>query len=159
MNYFLLAQGIPIQRCIIYQDNQSAILLEVNGRASAGQRSRHMNIKYFFITDRINKKECEIKYCPTNQMIADHLTKPLQGQLFRSFRSILMNVDPSIPDAYMSLDRSCFAKSRRPSAYVISFSQPARSSYKFPWSFIIIRRYPPHLTRSNHRHHHHHDSR
>lgn len=36
---------------VVYQDNQSAILLEKNGKEFSGKRMQHMNIKYFFITD------------------------------------------------------------------------------------------------------------
>ena len=54
----------------------------------------------------------KIKHCPTKQMLADPLTKPLQGSEFREFRSKMMNVDPTIPDWEMSWDRGeTFAKS------------------------------------------------
>ena len=32
----------------------------------------------------------EIKYCPTEMMLADYFTKPLQGRLFHSLRDIIM---------------------------------------------------------------------
>jgi hypothetical protein len=41
--YFLEAQGYDIKDSITYQDNQSSILLEKNGRASSGKRTRHIN--------------------------------------------------------------------------------------------------------------------
>lgn len=47
-NYFMEAQGFKPRKTVIYQDNQSAILLEKNGCESSGKRRRHMNIKYFF---------------------------------------------------------------------------------------------------------------
>ena len=40
---------------IIYQDKQSAIILENNGRQSISKRTRHINIRYYFITSRIVK--------------------------------------------------------------------------------------------------------
>ena len=40
--------------------------------------------------DRVNKKEVEIKYCPTTLMLGDYFTKPLQGNLFRRFRDVIM---------------------------------------------------------------------
>jgi hypothetical protein len=49
----------------MYQDNMSAILLEKNGRKSAGKRSRHLNICYFFLTDIKEQGWLNIKYCPT----------------------------------------------------------------------------------------------
>jgi hypothetical protein len=79
----------------IYQDNQSAMLLEKNGKASSGRRTRHINIRYFFVTDRVAKGEMIIRYCPTKEMLADFLTKPLQGTPFRQFRDTIMNIDPA----------------------------------------------------------------
>jgi hypothetical protein len=58
--YFLEAQGFKVSDSIIYQDNQSAILLEKNGRASSSKRTRHVNIRYFFVTDRIANGEVSV---------------------------------------------------------------------------------------------------
>ena len=55
--YFLLSQGYGIIENLLLQDNKSSILLEQNGRASSGKHTRHINIRYFFITDRVNMKE------------------------------------------------------------------------------------------------------
>jgi hypothetical protein len=88
---FLEAQGYRASDNVVYQDNQSAMLLERNGRASSGKRTRHVDIRYFFVTDRINQKQMRVEYCPTEEMIADFFTKPLQGSLFRKFRTFLLN--------------------------------------------------------------------
>jgi Reverse transcriptase (RNA-dependent DNA polymerase) len=90
--YFLEAQGYDIKDSIIYQDNQSSILLEKNGRASSGKRTRHINIRYFFVTDRIASNEVSIEYCPTGNMISDYFTKPLQGTPFKKLRDYIMNL-------------------------------------------------------------------
>ena len=79
---------------VVYQDNQSAILLE-KSKASSSKRTPHINIRYFFVTDRIAAKEVSVQYCPTGEMIADFFTKPLQGSLFKKFRDQIMNVDPT----------------------------------------------------------------
>ena len=93
--YFLQAQGYGVEEAIIYQDNQSAILLAKNGRGLSSKRTRHINIRYFFVADRIASKEVKVEYCPTGDMIADYFTKPLQGSLFKKFRDFIMNGDPS----------------------------------------------------------------
>ena len=87
---FLRAQGYPIHTSKFAQDNESAIRLERNGRASAGQKSRHINIRYFWITDRLRTDSILLEHCPTESMLADFLTKPLQGNLFRKFRAVLL---------------------------------------------------------------------
>ena len=93
--YFLEAQGHAVTDNILYQDNKSLMLLEMNGRASSSKRTRHINIRYFFVKDRVSQHEVRIEYCPTKEMIADYFTKPLQGPLFYKLRDQIMNIDPS----------------------------------------------------------------
>ena len=50
---FLSAQGYDVKENEFFQDNQSAMKLEKNGRALCGQKSRHIDIRYFFMKDRI----------------------------------------------------------------------------------------------------------
>jgi hypothetical protein len=88
--YFLLSQGYGIIENLLLQDNRSSILLERNGRASSGKRTRHINIRYYFISDRVNMKEISIDWCPTKKMVADYMSKPLQGSLFRELRDYIM---------------------------------------------------------------------
>ena len=97
---FLKAQGINVRRNYLYQDNHSAMRMERNGRQSAGPRSRHINIRFFFVKDRIQKGEVHLMYCPTEHMVADFFSKPTQGALFKYFRNIVMGYAPTpvIPD-------------------------------------------------------------
>jgi hypothetical protein len=93
--YFMQAQGYEIKDNILYQDNKSAILLQKNGKASSGKRTKHINIRYFFITDRVSQGELSVVWCPTGEMVGDFATKPLQGALFKKFRDIIMGVVPA----------------------------------------------------------------
>ena len=58
---------------------------------SAGKRTRHLNIKYFFVTDAVKRQEVKIQYCATKNMIANYFTKPLQGEKFKRFRRGILN--------------------------------------------------------------------
>ena len=87
---FMNEQGYYLQTNDIFQDNQSAIRMERNGRNSCTGNSRHIHIRYFFVKDRQDKGEIDIKYCPTENMLADFFTKPLQGTLFEKFRDVIM---------------------------------------------------------------------
>ena len=87
---FLGAQGYDVHTNIFEQDNESAIRLEKNGRTSAGPKSRHINIRYFWLKDRVISEGITIRHCPTLQMLADFFTKPLQGNLFKQFKSVLL---------------------------------------------------------------------
>ena len=70
---------------IVYEDNMSTIALVRNGKSSS-DKTRHIAIRYFFISDRIMNKEISVDYMP-----ADDLTKPLQGTLFKNLRDKLLN--------------------------------------------------------------------
>ena len=90
---FLEAQGIDVRENVLYQDNKSAILLQENGKASSGKRTRALNIRYFFVHDQINKGNLHVVYCPTDEMRGDYPTKPLQGQVFHEHRAFIMGHD------------------------------------------------------------------
>ena len=90
--YFMESQGYKLRENIILQDNNSTILLAKNGRRSSGKRTRHVQIRYFFIHDRLEKhQELCIKYCPTEQMTSDYLSKPTQGRTYRKHRDAILN--------------------------------------------------------------------
>ncbi len=93
---FLEAQGYAVVDNILHQDNRSAIPLEKNGKMSSGKRTKHIAICYFFVTDRIRAGEISPKWFPMGEMIADFLTKLLQGAMFWKFRDLLMGVVPTV---------------------------------------------------------------
>ena len=63
--------------------------MEDNVQESCTGNSRHINIRNFFVKDRVYKK-IELKFCPTHLMIADYFTNILQGKLFKLFRDLIM---------------------------------------------------------------------
>jgi hypothetical protein len=93
--YFLKAQGQMVTDSILYQDNMSSMLLEKNGRSSSTKRTRHINIRYFFVKDHVDSGELRIEHCPTKEMWAGYFTKPLQGISFYKLRDEIMNIDPT----------------------------------------------------------------
>ena len=86
----LLSQGVSIARNIIYQDNQLAELLVDIGKKSSSKQTRHLNIRYFLVTDAIARKECEIVWIPREGMYADYMTKAQVGAEFRCMRDFVM---------------------------------------------------------------------
>ena len=92
--YFLNEQGYNLDKNILYEDNQSAMSIAKNGVRSCGQNSRHYLIRYYFIKDRLTKDNIEIQYCPTQHMLADFFTKPLQSSLFKLLRDVIMGILP-----------------------------------------------------------------
>ena len=86
---FLRAQGYDILTGTVYQDNQAAIRMGEAGRSNS-DRTRHIKIRYFFVKQYIDSGELVLVYYPTDRMIADILTKPLQGELFVRLRDLLL---------------------------------------------------------------------
>jgi hypothetical protein len=78
--------SIPIP-IYIKCDNQSCIALAKNPENHA--RSKHIEIKYHFIREKIEDKSVEILYCPTEEMIADIFTKQISKVKFEEFRSMM----------------------------------------------------------------------
>jgi hypothetical protein len=113
--YFLMAQGYKVTDNIILQDNKSAMLLENNGKRSSGKRTRHIDIRYFFVTDRIGSNEVRVKHCPTDDMIGDYFTKPLQGKKFVQFRDAILNIDTSECKTCMNSDKGAKEDDSNPS--------------------------------------------
>jgi hypothetical protein len=59
-----------VKGIIIRQDNQSTITMIKNNRPTS-QRSRHIDIRYFFLRDQHRSMGVDIVYTPTADMIAD----------------------------------------------------------------------------------------
>ena len=74
---------------IVYQDNQSTIQLMNSGPAS-NSKSKHVRIRTFWLRERIQEGDFVAVYKPTEEMIADGLTKPLQGASFDKFADLIL---------------------------------------------------------------------
>jgi hypothetical protein len=87
---FLEAQGYDVEKNIVYHDNKSMILLDTNSKKSLGKPTRALDIRYYFITDQVEKGNAQIEHCGTNNMVGDFFTKPLQGKKFQKFRNDIL---------------------------------------------------------------------
>jgi hypothetical protein len=76
----------------------SALSLEKNGRILSSKQTKHTKAKFFLIKDYCKAGEVDVRYCPTDVMWADVLTKPLQGQKFRDMRAFVQNCSRSYDD-------------------------------------------------------------
>ena len=80
---FVKSQGYECE-IIVGQDNQSTITM-VTTVHKESMRTRHIKVRYFWLRERIKLGELSLKYVPTGAMLADILTKPMQGTMFRNF--------------------------------------------------------------------------
>lgn len=72
---------------VIYEDNQSCI--RVADDQKSNKRMKHLDIKYHFIVEAIKGDEIQIQYKPTNEQLADIMTKGLGRNLFIEHRANL----------------------------------------------------------------------
>ena len=73
----------------VHEDNQACILMGNNMKSS--RSAKHYEIRLHFLQESIQKKVIKFKYCPTDVMIADALTKPLDKEKFLFFREKLLS--------------------------------------------------------------------
>jgi len=64
----------------ITEDNQGAIAIAHNPVDHA--RTKHIDIRYHFVREAVQKRLVELKYCSSREMTADVLTKPLSKEQF-----------------------------------------------------------------------------
>ena len=88
---FLESLGFPPEPALVYQDNMSTMNLAINGRSNS-DRTKHIKLRYFFIKQYLDSGEFELVHCPTDLMIADVLTKPMQGDKFIRLRDLLLGI-------------------------------------------------------------------
>ncbi|KJZ70562.1 hypothetical protein HIM_10030 [Hirsutella minnesotensis 3608] len=72
---------------IIYGDNQGAIALARNPQFHA--RTKHIDVQHHFVREKQHSGEVDLQYVPTDQQVADGLTKALPKDRFEVFRSAL----------------------------------------------------------------------
>ena len=70
----------------IYEDNQAAIKMSKNPQFHG--RCKHIEIKYHFIRELVANKQLVLHYCPTEEMVADMLTKGLCRDQFNKLRNM-----------------------------------------------------------------------
>jgi hypothetical protein len=73
---------------IVHGDNQSAIAIAKNGVRS--NRTKHVDVKYHFVTEAIENGEVILKWVSTHDQQADIFTKALPAPAFHKFRKELM---------------------------------------------------------------------
>ena len=72
---------------VLFEDNQGAIALCKNPKDHG--RTKHIDIRYHFVRNTVENKLVELRYCSTDQMIADAFTKPLPRVKFEHLRSLI----------------------------------------------------------------------
>jgi hypothetical protein len=93
--YFMTEQGYNLET-EIKEDNRSTMILMKNGRLSSGKRTKHLDIRYFYVKDLIDRGVVKLSHCISDERLGDFFTKPIQGKRFHILRDILLNIDSTV---------------------------------------------------------------
>ena len=74
----------PQTPILIKEDNQGTISIARNPISHS--RTKHIDVKFHYIREALEDGIIDLIYCPTEQMTADILTKPLARQQFETFQ-------------------------------------------------------------------------
>ena len=72
---------------MLKEDNHVVIELSRNPRFH--NRTKHIDVAFHFIRERIASNEVKVVYCPSNDMLADIITKGLATGRFQKLRNLL----------------------------------------------------------------------
>jgi hypothetical protein len=78
---FLEELGFPQKSTVLFEDNQACILLSRNPQLHS--RTKHIQIRYHFIREKVSSKEITLQYISTKDQLADMFKKSLPGYLLR----------------------------------------------------------------------------
>ena len=79
--------GDKLETTVVHCDNQSCIKLTKN--LVFHDRSKHLDMKYHYIRDLVQRKTVKLQYIATSEQVADILTKPLPLRYFVQLRGKL----------------------------------------------------------------------
>jgi hypothetical protein len=80
--------GLKQGTITLFEDNQPCIKIAENPLNS--DNTKHIRVNYFFVRERVQRNEIQLNYIPTDQMLADCLTKNLDKIKVLKFRKAIM---------------------------------------------------------------------
>ena len=87
MKKLLSDYGITQDTIVVYYDNSSAI--DISKNLVQHSKTKHIEIRYHFIRDLVEKKIVALEYIPIKRQNADIFTKPLDRSKFETFRQVI----------------------------------------------------------------------
>ena len=91
LKHQLLDYGVRLSKVPLYCDNTSAMNLTKN--AIQHSKTKHIEVRYHFIRDHVQKGDCEIQFVKTENQLVDLFTKPLASDRFNKLRTELGILD------------------------------------------------------------------
>jgi hypothetical protein len=88
---FMQNLGFKQNMITVFEDNKSSIMLAHKNSGATLSKTKHIQIRFYYVKELIDQKEIKIIYLPTKEMLADLLTKPINGWLFQELRDRVLN--------------------------------------------------------------------
>ena len=79
--FFNELKAIPTLQFTVNEDNTAAIIISWAGE-NRTTKSKSFRVRHHFLKQLLEEGTMIIKHCPTDQMIADYLTKGMVGEPF-----------------------------------------------------------------------------
>ena len=86
--FFSFITNTEVKSPMIYQDSTSVISLVTKGGGVV--RTKHLRVRMNLCKEAYDEGRIRIGYANTNDMKADGLTKPLQGEQFQKFKALML---------------------------------------------------------------------
>ena len=86
---------MEVDTTVILCDNQSCLKMTEN--SVFHEKLKHLEIRYFYIRDMVQKGAIKLQYVSTNEQVVDVLTKPLSRVKFEYFHGKLDIVRKDFP--------------------------------------------------------------
>ena len=87
MKKLLSDYGISQDTMVVYCDNSSVI--DISKNPVQHSKTKHIEIRYHFIRDLVERKIVTLEYIPTKCQNADIFTKPLDRSKFKTLRQVI----------------------------------------------------------------------
>ena len=134
----LLEMGVDITApTTVYVDNSGAV--ELSKDLKSCNRSLHIERRYLWVRELVHQGQIIVKYCPTDENVADAMTKPLPAATFERHSSAMFNMPISL-DAPAPIARHRRAPAIRQRTFDV---EAAYLKGKFDDSEILYARPPP----------------
>ena len=88
---------------VVYEDNQSAISMAQN--AQFHRRTKRIDICHHYVREKVHDGTIEVKYCRSDRMLADIVSKGLSGAVFKTLRE-MAGIVP-IPSSFSMSEKEC----------------------------------------------------
>ena len=82
--------GEVLPSTVVWYDNTGAMAIS---KTRESRRCKHIDLRWHFVRELVERKETELRYCPTARMVADIMTKALVEAKFQTMLELIRNFD------------------------------------------------------------------